>query len=227
MFLEVKDQTAMPDIIFWGGTGHARVLAEALATTDLLIVAVFDQREIVSPLTGVPLFAGRDRFTTWIADHRAAGKQECSFAIAIGGPHGRDRVALRQWLEGNGLKAVQIVHPAAWIARDALIGPAAQVLAGARVASHAEIGADVIVNTGASIDHDCNVGRGAHIGPGAILAGEVTIEDCAFIGAGAIILPRLRVGADAIVGAGSVVTRDVAPGSTVAGNPARPFQDRN
>jgi maltose O-acetyltransferase len=42
-----------------------------------------------------------------------------------------------------------------------------------------------------------------------------------WIGGGAIVLPGVRIGDDAIVGAGSVVTRDVAAGATVAGNPAR------
>ncbi len=43
-----------------------------------------------------------------------------------------------------------------------------------------------------------------------------------WIGGGAIILPGLTIGDDAIIGAGSVVTHDVAAGSTVVGNPARP-----
>ncbi|SIS71186.1 maltose O-acetyltransferase [Roseivivax lentus] len=42
-----------------------------------------------------------------------------------------------------------------------------------------------------------------------------------WLGAGAIILPGVTVGDAAIVGAGSVVTRDVPPGATVMGNPAR------
>jgi len=42
-----------------------------------------------------------------------------------------------------------------------------------------------------------------------------------WIGGGAIVLPGVSIGDDAIVGAGSVVTRDVPPGSTVVGNPAR------
>jgi maltose O-acetyltransferase len=42
-----------------------------------------------------------------------------------------------------------------------------------------------------------------------------------WIGGGAIILPGVTVGDDAVIGAGSVVTRDVAQGATVAGNPAR------
>jgi len=43
----------------------------------------------------------------------------------------------------------------------------------------------------------------------------------ASIGANATILPGITVGEKAIVGAGSVVTRDVAAGTTVIGNPAR------
>ena len=42
-----------------------------------------------------------------------------------------------------------------------------------------------------------------------------------WIGGGAILLPGITVGDDAIIGAGSVVTRDVSPGATVRGNPAR------
>ncbi|MBN8961292.1 MAG: sugar O-acetyltransferase [Rhizobiales bacterium] len=42
-----------------------------------------------------------------------------------------------------------------------------------------------------------------------------------WIGGGAIILPGVSIGDDAVIGAGSVVTRDVAAGATVAGNPAR------
>ena len=42
-----------------------------------------------------------------------------------------------------------------------------------------------------------------------------------WIGGGAILLPGIIVGDDAIIGSGSVVTRDVAPGATVVGNPAR------
>jgi maltose O-acetyltransferase len=42
-----------------------------------------------------------------------------------------------------------------------------------------------------------------------------------WIGGGAIIVPGVTIGDGAVIGAGSVVTRDVAAGATVAGNPAR------
>lgn len=47
------------------------------------------------------------------------------------------------------------------------------------------------------------------------------VESGASIGSGSTLLGGLTIGKGAMVGAGSVVTRDVAPFSTVAGNPAR------
>ncbi|PSW06622.1 sugar O-acetyltransferase [Photobacterium lipolyticum] len=58
-------------------------------------------------------------------------------------------------------------------------------------------------------------------------ARPVVIEDKVWIGGGAILMPGVRVGAEAVIGAGSVVTRDVAPGTCVAGNPARPIQPKS
>ena len=52
--------------------------------------------------------------------------------------------------------------------------------------------------------------------------GEVVIRERAMIGAGAIVLPGVEIGENARVAANSLVTRDVAPGTTVAGVPAEP-----
>jgi UDP-2-acetamido-3-amino-2,3-dideoxy-glucuronate N-acetyltransferase len=46
----------------------------------------------------------------------------------------------------------------------------------------------------------------------------------ATIGSGATILGGVRIGEGATIGAGAVITRDVAPGEIVAGNPARPLR---
>lgn len=50
---------------------------------------------------------------------------------------------------------------------------------------------------------------------------ETLVERRASLGSGVIVLGGVRIGAGAMVGAGAVVTRDVAPGATVAGIPAR------
>ncbi len=55
---------------------------------------------------------------------------------------------------------------------------------------------------------------------------DTVIGHDVWIGHGALILPGVRIGSGAIIGAGAVVTRDVAPYSVVAGNPARLVRPR-
>ena len=86
-----------------------------------------------------------------------------------------------------------------------------------------------------------SIGDGTMIGPGAHIycadhhrevdlrrqgierALPVTIGKDVWIGGGAIILPGVTIGDGAIIGAGAVVTKDVASGTRVVGNPARPL----
>jgi acetyltransferase-like isoleucine patch superfamily enzyme len=53
----------------------------------------------------------------------------------------------------------------------------------------------------------------------------VRVCDKVWVGFGASILPGVTIGEGAIVGAASVVTRDVAPWTVVAGNPARVIRE--
>jgi acetyltransferase-like isoleucine patch superfamily enzyme len=55
----------------------------------------------------------------------------------------------------------------------------------------------------------------------AVEALPVVIEDDVWIGYNATLLKGVRVGAGAVIAPGALVTRDVAPGAHVAGNPAR------
>jgi maltose O-acetyltransferase len=56
---------------------------------------------------------------------------------------------------------------------------------------------------------------------GEALIKDVVIGSRVWIGGNTVILPGVKIGDDATIGAGSVVTKDVAAGKTVKGNPAK------
>jgi putative colanic acid biosynthesis acetyltransferase WcaF len=60
-----------------------------------------------------------------------------------------------------------------------------------------------------------------------LLIGDMVVGRNVFIGARAFIMPGVSLGEGAIIGACAVVTKDVAPWTVVAGNPAREIRKRN
>jgi acetyltransferase-like isoleucine patch superfamily enzyme len=137
-----------------------------------------------------------------------------------------DGLELRSWASSNPLMPH---HPVVFATRSA--GAVIRVgtdcgLTGATViaASRIEMGNRVLVGANASIiDTDFHPldleARRENVNAGA--TAPIYIEDDVFIGMNAIVLKGVRLGAGCTVGAGSVVTKDVAAGSIVAGNPAK------
>ena len=80
------------------------------------------------------------------------------------------------------------------------------------------IGERVCINDGVRIltgSHDVFDSSWKHIKK------KIIIDDYVWIGMNAIILPGVSIGRGAVIGAGAVVTKSVAPGNIVVGNPAR------
>ena len=144
-----------------------------------------------------------------------------------------------QTIYGDDLKRAKILAEMFGRPVDAVIRPPFYV----------DYGTEIRFGTGVFVNYGCvmldvarvTIGDRVQIGPyvqiltadhprdaaeraeGAEWGRPISIGDDAWIGGGAILLPGVSVGAGAIVAAGAVVTRDVGPGVTVAGNPARPL----
>ncbi len=208
-------------LLIWGAGGHGRVVADLARALGYTIVGYIDRDEArvgdaVEP-GGARVVIGERAFVEAVAAGAEYPGHDADVAVAIG--DNAVRLACVASLGAHHVPA--LVHPTAVCSDSATVGAGTVVLPRAVVNAAARVGAAVIVNSGAIVEHDCTVGDGAHLSPGSILTGGVRVGARAWVGAGATVIPLVTVGDDAVVGAGAVVIRDVPPGATVVGNPAR------
>lgn len=98
-----------------------------------------------------------------------------------------------------------------------LVGPGLTIYHGFGlvVNDHAVIGSRVTLRNGVVVGNKFADGPCPSIGDGVV------------VGANAVIIGGVKIGREAHIGAGAVVTKDVEPGVTVAGNPAREIRARS
>ena len=163
------------------------------------------------------------------ADHRAAMAWLVRYNASLG--HGAD--------ERRRLLRERLAH----------VGDKADI----RPPFHCDYGYNISIGAGAFLNFGCvildvvavTIGAGTQVGPNvAILTADhprdaatrasglefgrpIAIGGNVWIGAAAVLLPGVTVGDGAVIGAGAVVTRDVSPGVTVVGNPARERKPAN
>lgn len=151
------------------------------------------------------------------------------FAIAVADSRARRRIA--QAYLARGARPLSVVSRHAVVGPRNEIGEGAILCAFAVVTANARIGRFFHGNLRCYVAHDCVIGDYVTFAPGVCCNGNVHVGDHAYVGTGAIIRNGtpdrpLVIGEGAVVGMGAVVTKDVAPYTTVVGNPARVLETR-
>jgi acetyltransferase-like isoleucine patch superfamily enzyme len=159
------------------------------------------------------------------------------------------QLAWQTTLRGHGLRSIgersfvsplAAIHPA-----DLVVGTGSYIAAHVYLTDEVTLGDRTTVNPYATVRGRVRLGDGVRVGAYASLLGfnhsmdpaapiheqpltqrGITVDDDVWIGSQAIILDGVTIGAHSVIGAGAVVTKDVAPWSIMAGNPARLIRDR-
>jgi maltose O-acetyltransferase len=126
------------------------------------------------------------------------------------------------------------VDPTANINRKARIGRLTVIGPHGGVGERSVLSGDVTIGPHVTMGPECFFVTGDHPIPPSYghfrdmksTHRPIVVEEDAFLGARCVVLPGVNIGRGAAVGAGSVVVKDVAPGATVVGNPAREIKRR-
>lgn len=210
----------MKKIIFYGGTGQAKVMRPIADKIGKLVAVLDDTPNLTAPFGDVELYSGPECFEEW---HSNRESDDYYFAITIGNPHSDARQYKASFLEHHGLNPINLIHESAIIDPTVELGRGIQIHAGVIVSPHVRVGDFCILNTRSVVEHDCVLNDAVEVGPGAVLCGNVSAQTGAWIGASSVVRQKINIGPHTIVGAGAAVVKDVAAHQIVVGTPARPL----
>jgi sugar O-acyltransferase (sialic acid O-acetyltransferase NeuD family) len=206
----------------FGASGFGRevmpLLAEQLRAKGSESEPVFVDDYATGSLNGKSV----KRYPDWLANSH--GERFISVAIADSAL----RRALVQRCEADGvnfldIRASNVVQlDAVELGRGVILCPFVTLTSNIRIGRHFHC------NIYSYVAHDCIIGDFVTFAPGVKCNGNVVIEDDVYIGTGAVIKQGrpgnpIVIGQGSVVGMGAVVTRSVAAGTTVVGNPAKPL----
>lgn len=182
-----------------------------------------------------------------IEDRCVVGQPERGYAVRRHFTGGGGQITLAA---GCVVRAGAVVYAGVTLGEQVKIGHQTVIRSEVQVGAHSVLGHTLTIERGVRIGARVRCSPGSHITSETVLADGVFLgagvrtvndngldwqvgggtapltppwfDEGARVGSGAVILGGVRIGAHALVGAGAVVTRDVAPGTVVVGNPASP-----
>ncbi|PHO10263.1 acetyltransferase [Malaciobacter canalis] len=214
----------MKDLYIIGTSGFASEVTEyILDNNDYKINGYFDINKIeYDKYKYVAPFLGNEREFNFTSNDNVV--------IAIADYKLRNKVYLE--LKNKGVNFPNIFHKSCFISISSSIDESSILCPFVTITSNANIGKNFQANIYSYVAHDCIIGDNVTFAPSVKCNGNVVIEDNVYIGTGVIIHQGkankpLKIGKGAVIAAGAVVTKSVAEGKVMFGNPAVEFTKEN
>jgi sugar O-acyltransferase (sialic acid O-acetyltransferase NeuD family) len=210
---------AMKDIAVFGAGGFGLEVAMLIEQINAVshqwnLIGFFDdgmtKGQIINDYS---VHGGIDELNAW--------RQPLGIVFALGSPV--TKMTLIQKLDNTHLSFPALIHPSVIMGNSKYvsIGEGSIICAGTIITTNITIGRHVVLNLACTVGHETSIGDYSAFMPTCNISGEVIIGECTYWGTGAIVINRCRVGDRATIGAGAVVVRDVPPGVTAVGVPAK------
>ena len=183
-------------------------------TTDPMNVAGF----LVSDLSKV---GERDEKAlgdfSWLERNHVDG-----LAMGIGSPEIRCRLSAELKNRFPQLRWPALIHPSVKYDSSCRFAEGVTVSAGTIATVNVSLDAFSMVNLSCTLGHESRIGAWSVVNPLTAISGGVKVGQRVLVGTHASVLQYVSVGNDAIIGSGAMVGKDVEPGTTVVGVPAKP-----
>lgn len=145
-----------------------------------------------------------------------------NFVLTMGDVAIRENLAKKILSKGGSLPS--LIHPLSVISRFAKVSPiATAVFPFTFVQSDSIVGEGTVLLSHVNISHNTKIGDYCFVAGGAHIGAYTELKKSVFVGQGAVLISaKVKcVGEKAFIGAMSLVTKDVEPGVTVKGIPAK------
>jgi sugar O-acyltransferase (sialic acid O-acetyltransferase NeuD family) len=133
------------------------------------------------------------------------------------------RVKINNKARNFGLITPNFIHKTACVSSKLKPDSGIYVLPGSILMPFLDVQSDVMISMGVRVAHHSILEAGVFLSTGVSIGAGIRICSCSYIGMNAVLVTGkcFTVGPNSLVGAGAVVTKNVAQGITVIGNPAR------
>ncbi len=149
-----------------------------------------------------------------------------NIAVCIGDNHIREIVVNKIKQLNHKIKFPVLIHKAAYVSPNALIGEGNIIEANTTIDGSVRIDGFSFIGSNSALPHGCILKQFSSLASGVSLSGEVNIGEKTFLGTGSNVSHGITIGSNVIIGAGSTVLHDIPDNVVAYGTPAKVAHSR-